>query len=210
MGVIITKLFALSPHFEELRWVAGALACGTASAVMGVTKTTHPPAGATALLAAIDPRVADLGWYLLPLVLLSSVLMLLSALVINNLQRQFPIYWWTPADLGKLRRPDIEKMPSHRSSTRGRSSQDDDKTFAAVDEVMITADKIQIPDWLFLAEEEMEILEVLRDRLREALRQDRNQSQVGTSTASSDATTVAEPPASHVKGAPHGLGQSKP
>lgn len=111
VGIGITKLFELNANFESLRWVAGAMACGLASAAMVLTKTVHPPAGATALLAAVDPNVSRLGWYLLPLVLLSVVLTVGSACLINNVQRQFPLYWVTPLDLHKGGH-DIERTAS--------------------------------------------------------------------------------------------------
>lgn len=105
VGVGITKLFHLLPaaRFDELKWLAGALAVGTASTVMGMTKTVHPPAGATALLAATTPEMTALGWWLLPLVLLASCLMLASAMLVNNLYKRFPVYWWTPVDLTKVK-----------------------------------------------------------------------------------------------------------
>lgn len=112
IGVGITKLFQLLPNarFEDLRWLAGALAVGVSSTAMGITKTVHPPAGATALLAATMPEVTELGWWLLLLVLLGAVLMLASAMVVNNLYKRFPLYWWTPMDLGSLGRPDVVKV----------------------------------------------------------------------------------------------------
>ena len=63
---------------------------------MQITKTTHPPAGATALLPVTDAAVWAMGWYYLPVVLLSSVLVLASALLVNNMQRRYPVFWWTP------------------------------------------------------------------------------------------------------------------
>lgn len=104
VAVGITKLFHLLPEarFEELRWLAGALAVGTASTLMSITKTVHPPAGATALLAATTPEMTDLGWWLLALVVLASCLMLASAMLVNNVYKRFPLYWWTPVDLAKL------------------------------------------------------------------------------------------------------------
>ncbi|KAG7005236.1 hypothetical protein G7Y79_00021g051030 [Physcia stellaris] len=101
VGVGVTKLFMLHRNFEKLRWLAGAVSCGLASAVMTMTKTVYPPAGALALVAAVDPTLSRLGWYLLPLVLLSSISILLSSLLLNNIQRQYPQYWWTPADISK-------------------------------------------------------------------------------------------------------------
>ncbi|KAI1612144.1 HPP family-domain-containing protein [Exophiala viscosa] len=106
VAVGITKLFEHLPptRFDDLRWLAGALAVGVASMLMSFTKTVHPPAGATALLAATNADIQVLGWWLLPLVLLAASLMLASALVLNNAAgRRFPVYWWTPVDLKALR-----------------------------------------------------------------------------------------------------------
>ena len=158
------------------------------------------------MLAAIDPRVSGLGWYLLPLVLVSSLLMLGAALVINNLQRQFPIYWWTPADVGvgHEARPDIERIASHRTPAVRHPSLDTAESdtieggekfpieLADMRELLITSENVHVPDWLFLAEEEREVLEVLRDRLREWLRQQEFR-RGARSVASSEATHVAEP-----------------
>ena len=112
IGVSITKLFHLLPdaRFEELRWLAGALSVGVASTAMGISKTVHPPAGATALLAATTPEVTELGWWLLPLVLLACCLMLASAMLVNNLYKRFPVYWWTPADLSRTNEEDVVRV----------------------------------------------------------------------------------------------------
>ncbi|KAK6540568.1 hypothetical protein TWF694_009359 [Orbilia ellipsospora] len=99
-GVCVTKLFKYSDQFEEIKWIAGALAVGLASMVMSLTNTSHPPGGATALLAAVDPGVEGLGWYLLPYVLLATLLLVGVALLVNNIQRQFPIFWWSPKTTG--------------------------------------------------------------------------------------------------------------
>ena len=134
---------------------------------MVLTKTIHPPAGATALLAAVDSTVSHLGWYLLPLVLLSSVLTAVSALMINNIQRQWPVYWWTPADLSKGRGRDIEiaAPKDNKFSMEGKMSHDEG--YNRSQDIIITLDRIIIPEHVFLAAEERGVLEVLRDRLRE-------------------------------------------
>lgn len=98
-GLCITKLFALMPnhaHFESVRWLAASLSCAVAVVFMQATGTTHPPAGATALLPATDDTVARLSWYYLPVVLLSSAIMLPVALIVNNLQRRYPLFWVMP------------------------------------------------------------------------------------------------------------------
>jgi CBS-domain-containing membrane protein len=68
------------------------LAVGLAIAVMMLTKTTHPPAGA-------DPLVVMLGhysWsYLITPVLTGAVIIVFLALLINNLRsnRNYPTFW---------------------------------------------------------------------------------------------------------------------
>lgn len=100
MGICITKLFSLIPDeekFQSVRWLAASLSTAVAIVVMQVTQTTHPPAGATALLPATDDAVWEMSWYFLPVVLLSSAIVLLVALLLNNIQRRYPVFWIAPA-----------------------------------------------------------------------------------------------------------------
>ncbi|KAJ4292526.1 hypothetical protein N0V90_009189 [Kalmusia sp. IMI 367209] len=101
IGVIVSVIFnyELKPNEDRvpnLQWLAAALATSIALVVMHLTKTTHPPAGATALLPCVDPTIWALRWYFLPVVLLSSMLVLASALLVNNIQRQYPKFWISP------------------------------------------------------------------------------------------------------------------
>ncbi|KIK55597.1 hypothetical protein GYMLUDRAFT_62524 [Collybiopsis luxurians FD-317 M1] len=105
VGVIITKLFLLLPSqekFDHVSWVAVSLSCAAAIVAMQMTKTVHPPAGATAILPALDPSIRALGWYFLPVLLLSSTLALMVSLLFNNIQRRYPTVWYTPLDLPSL------------------------------------------------------------------------------------------------------------
>lgn len=97
-AVCITKLFGLlgPEKFETLEWLCGALSTAVAIVIMQVTNTMHPPAGATALVAAVDKDVRALSWYLLPVILLSSTVVLVTALLFNNIQRRFPVFWLQP------------------------------------------------------------------------------------------------------------------
>ncbi|KAJ5499468.1 hypothetical protein LT330_000342 [Penicillium expansum] len=99
VGICITKLFSLMPNeekFNSLRWLAASLSSSVAIVVMQITETTHPPAGATALLPAVDEAVWALSWYYLPVVLLSSTMILMVALILNNIQRRYPVFWISP------------------------------------------------------------------------------------------------------------------
>ncbi len=82
----------------SLPWLAAAVAVATAIAVMHLTKTLHPPGGATALIAVIGgDSVHNLG-YLYPFVSagLGALMLVLVALVINNIpkNRRYPEFWW--------------------------------------------------------------------------------------------------------------------
>lgn len=73
-----------------------AAAVATAIALMLATHTVHPPGGATGLIAVIGPpAVHDLGWgYLFP-VLMGTLVLLLVAVVVNNLfeRGSYPDRW---------------------------------------------------------------------------------------------------------------------
>lgn len=65
VGVCITKLFGElhnPQRLDDLRWLAGSLSASLATVLMQMTETTHPPAGATALLAAVSQPVYGIGW----------------------------------------------------------------------------------------------------------------------------------------------------
>jgi CBS-domain-containing membrane protein len=79
-------------------WLAAAVAVATAIAVMHLTKTLHPPGGATALIAVIGGEsVHSLGYmYALVPAGLGAVILLLVALVVNNIpkSRRYPEFWF--------------------------------------------------------------------------------------------------------------------
>ncbi|KAG8162081.1 hypothetical protein KVR01_007846 [Diaporthe batatas] len=104
VGLIILTIFRAGGHANEnddgiessLSWLAASLASSIAIVCMMATKTTHPPAGATALIPIIDPKVYKLSWYFLPVVLLSSTLMVFVGIMIMNVQKRYPVFWWEP------------------------------------------------------------------------------------------------------------------
>ncbi|MBF0464574.1 MAG: HPP family protein [Nitrospirae bacterium] len=92
IGVTCYKLF----HIHM--WLAAPLAVATAIAVMHMTRTLHPPGGATALIAVIGGKtVNDLGFmYALVPAGAGAVIMLIIALIVNNIPktRNYPEYWF--------------------------------------------------------------------------------------------------------------------
>ncbi|MEG1610946.1 MAG: HPP family protein [Bilophila sp.] len=82
----------------DIPWLASSLAVATAIVLMQITKTLHPPGGATALIAVIGgDSVHQLGFlFVLAPVTIGAVVMLAVALVVNNIprNRQYPTFWW--------------------------------------------------------------------------------------------------------------------
>lgn len=89
IGVSVQKLL------PDILWIAAPLAVSLSIVFMQVTKTLHPPGGATALIAATgSPQILSLGyWYVLSPVLSGSLILLIIALVFNNLtkNRKYPV-----------------------------------------------------------------------------------------------------------------------
>lgn len=180
-GVAVSKLFMLRSDFESIRWIAGAASCGVASCLMTLTNSVHPPGGATALLAAVDPTVNDLGWMLIPLVLLATVLMLGVALLVNNIQRQYPIYWWSPNQVGWMEK-DVEvgsnqdiKRCSAEDTMKGIQREHLQHT------VIIGLDHVVLPKDFKLGLEEVEAIDVIREWLRDVAKQGQELSNVSLS-----------------------------
>ncbi|TLP76969.1 HPP family protein [Maribacter sp. ACAM166] len=88
IGVTIYKLV------PDLIWVAAPLAVATSIVVMQMTKTLHPPGGATALIAVIGTeKIKSLGYfYVVSPVLLSTIILFITALIFNNISkhRKYP------------------------------------------------------------------------------------------------------------------------
>jgi CBS-domain-containing membrane protein len=91
IGVACFKLFGETP------WIASAFAVSFAIAAMLVTKTVHPPGGATALIAVVGGRkIQDLGFlYAFIPAGAGAIILLITALLVNNLSknRRYPDYW---------------------------------------------------------------------------------------------------------------------
>ena len=147
---------------------------------MLLTGTVHPPGGASAVLAATSPEITAMGWYFVGLVMWGTTLMLIVGLFINNIQRQFPMYWWTPLPLRETRRDDVEVGPK---GDGGFEEKGPDTESEEAHEVIISAHTIRLPKSLALNGEEAKLLESLKDRLgRKSASSERSVSTVSSGT----------------------------
>lgn len=64
--------------------------------LMQVTKTVHPPGGATALIAVTTATIVDMSWLYIGVIMISVVIQLFVGCIVNNIERKYPQYWWTP------------------------------------------------------------------------------------------------------------------
>lgn len=91
IGVCAFQLLGHAP------WLASAVAVSTAIAAMHLTRTLHPPGGATALIAVIGgDAVHGLGYmYALAPVGLGACMLLAVAVLVNNIpkNRRYPEFW---------------------------------------------------------------------------------------------------------------------
>ncbi len=88
VGVTIYKFL------PDIIWLTAPLAVAISIVVMQITKTLHPPGGATALIAIIgSEKIKTLGYfYILSPVLTGSIILFIVALIFNNItkHRKYP------------------------------------------------------------------------------------------------------------------------
>jgi len=168
LGVAITKLFLLLPQesFDDYLWLAGALSCAVAATVLAMLKIIHPPSGGTALIAATQADIRALGWYYVPIVILSSVLMIAVGLIVNNIQRQYPIYWWTSTPLPR-REPkgtssNLVEVVS--GATAATVEKDEEKGWEILS---VSLHGVVVPSFLRLSYDQRAVLDELQIKMKE-------------------------------------------
>ncbi|AWH86741.1 HPP family protein [Flavobacterium album] len=98
IGVTVQKLL------PDILWLAAPLAVSLSIVFMQITKTLHPPGGATALIAVTaSPEIKEMGYmYVVTPVLTGCLILLAAALIFNNMtkNRQYP----SPLAVSKIKR----------------------------------------------------------------------------------------------------------
>ncbi len=94
-GHVISALIGVTvAMLVKEAWLAAALAVSMSIVLMQITKTLHPPGGATALIAVIgSEKIKSLGYfYVLSPIASGVTILLVTALVFNNItpKRSYP------------------------------------------------------------------------------------------------------------------------
>ncbi len=98
-GHLISALIGVSIHklipSPDYMWLSSALSVAFAIIAMQITKTMHPPGGATALIANVgSQKVINMGFaYVLSPVLTGVIILFLVAVIVNNIPegRRYPV-----------------------------------------------------------------------------------------------------------------------
>lgn len=89
VGVTIQKVV------PDIIWLTAPLAVSLSIVLMQITKTLHPPGGATALIAVTgSAELKGIGyWYVVSPVLVGALILLIVALIFNNMtsNRHYPV-----------------------------------------------------------------------------------------------------------------------
>lgn len=95
-GQVISAFIGVTIYtfLPDIIWITAPLAVATSIVAMQITKTLHPPGGATALIAVIGTeKIQSLGYlYVLSPVLSGTLVLFITALIFNNLtkHRKYP------------------------------------------------------------------------------------------------------------------------
>ncbi|KAI8467552.1 MAG: HPP family-domain-containing protein [Monoraphidium minutum] len=99
-GQLLSSLIGVAVRLAlsgRVPWLANALGMSLALLAMQLTTTTHPPGGATALIACSAPITAPwMGFQFCITVTLGSCVMVFVAFITNNVcrDRSYPTYWF--------------------------------------------------------------------------------------------------------------------
>lgn len=178
IGVGIQRLFALSKGGQDHYYVAGALSVAVLSVAMSILNCVHPPAGASALLPSLDPNIREIGWWYLPVQLVSSVLMISAAVITGNVIRVYPTFWWTSGKVGKQQKKaekqetekhaPLEKIHTTESELYRRDKEQRyGVTFTDKHTIEITKDDIFLPRGIQFDELAYGWLETLQRELKD-------------------------------------------
>lgn len=129
------------------------------------------------MIAATQADITALGWYYIPVVMLSATLAIGVGLVTNNIQRRYPVFWLIPdkipsrqerrdAEKDKVEPPMVPDIKPTKASQEAVTLADAETQFRK-DHVMVSKDHIFTPEYLELEDEHMQVLAEIQRLLEE-------------------------------------------
>ena len=132
------------------------------------------------MIAATQADITALGWYYVPVVMLSASLAISVALITNNVQRRYPVFWLVPEKIhsrsekakaakaeAQLPSPTSEKKAEPTKVSHEGATLADIETQYRKDHVLISKDHVHVPEYLGLEDEHTQVLQELQRLLDE-------------------------------------------
>jgi len=126
VGVVVCNLMT-QLGLEKLLWLSAAISVSLTILAQEVTRSVHPPGGATALIYILSPAAQDMGyWFIFCPSFLGAVILVAVGCVTNNLaeDRIYPQYWWPRAS-----------TPQHAQDEKGPDSSDSEQETGRVSKI---------------------------------------------------------------------------
>lgn len=166
IGTGLSKACSASLLLESSQWAICALASAVTAAIMSLAKVLHAPAGATALLVAMEPSIVALGWVSLPVVLFGYILVEGTDFLMANVEGM---------ELLRLIKMNVRALQPVSSTTEIcsgdpcglHSEQETAETVSQVagDNIIVKSGHISVPEHFRLEEKELELLRTLSGRI---------------------------------------------
>lgn len=127
------------------------------------------------MIAATQADIRALGWYYIPVVMLSSVLMIGVGLVTNNLRRVYPMYWWTSVPL-KAKQPEKKEGGEKFGGDGGGGNlelSDSGMTKVTVERekgeqaVVVSVEGVSVPTFLRLSYDQRAVLDEIQTKIKD-------------------------------------------
>ena len=125
------------------------------------------------MIAATQADIRALGWYYVPVVMLSSVLMIGVGLVTNNLRRVYPMYWWTSIPLKAKQSEKLEGGEKFVGGGGGLELSDSGMTKVTEERekgeeaVLVSVEGVAVPAFLRLSYDQRAVLDEIQTKIKD-------------------------------------------
>jgi HPP family len=118
--------------------------------------------GATALIAASQNEI---GWLYIGIIALSAAITVTIALLINNIERRWPVFWWTPKTIVITNKDETigQTLPSGVSSHELSPQSSITMSHTATQRIVVSPYEIVLP--AHFSQEDRDFLKSLQERL---------------------------------------------
>lgn len=123
------------------------------------------------MIAATQADITALGWYYIPVVMMSATLAIAVGLITNNIQRRYPVFWVSAGKIPSRQKEtqvDAQTAPTQDPNEPPRPSDISHKLSVENNYcVTVTRSEVLLPGFLDLENEHKQVLEEIQRMLNE-------------------------------------------